>query len=157
MCNANPLQLSILQSINAYKVEDLENFLTRHNFEISCFLKYGINAELLNAISLDLLKKHVNDEKITERELIESGMIQSKVDEIFGEKPFEVICEQCNKTFQTEEARSNYKLFCSICSYNTIPRPLRLIIINKLMITTKELMPLLLENGSIQDTLPLTV
>jgi len=122
MCNANPLQLSILQSINAHKVEDLENFLSRHNFELSCFLKYGINAELLNAISLDLLKKHVNDENITERELIESGMIQSKVDEIFGEKLVEVVCEKCSQTFQTEEAHSNYKLSCSICSA-TPPTP----------------------------------
>ena len=110
MCNANPLQLAILQSINTHRVQDLENFLSLHNFELSCFLKHGINAELLNAISLDLLKKHVNEENITARELLEAGMSQSKVDGIFGEKPVEVVCPQCSKTFQTEEDFSNFNL-----------------------------------------------
>jgi hypothetical protein len=121
MCNANPLQLAILQSINTHRVQDLENFLSLHNFELSCFLKHGINAELLNAISLDLLKKHVNEENITARELLEAGMSQSKVDGIFGEKPVEVVCPQCSKTFQTEEDFSNFKMFCGVC--NNIPQP----------------------------------
>ena len=121
MCNANPLQLAILQSINTHRVQDLENFLSLHNFELSCFLKHGINAELLNAISLDLLKKHVNEENITARKLLEAGMSQSKVDLIFGEKPVEVDCPRCSKTFQTEEDFSNFKMFCGVC--NNIPQP----------------------------------
>ena len=121
MCNASPLQQAILQSINTHKVQDLENFLSLHNFELSCFLKHGINAELLNAINLDLLKKHVNEENITARELLEAGMSQTKVDEIFGEKPIDVVCAQCSKTFQTEEDFTNFKMFCSVC--NNTPTP----------------------------------
>jgi len=122
MCNPKPHHLTLLQSINSYSVNDLEIFLTLHDFELSCFLKHGINANLLNAISLDLLKKHVNEENITARKLLEAGMSQSKVDVIFGEKPVEVVCPRCCKTFQTEEDFSNFKMFCGVC--NNIPQPL---------------------------------
>jgi hypothetical protein len=123
MCNARPNQLSILQSINSHSVIDLENFLNLHQFELSCFLNYGITSEKLNAISVDLLTKHANQENITEQRLLEAGLSQAKVDLIFGMKPETVTCEQCDKSFNSNEDYLGYKQFCSLCSEVPTPPP----------------------------------
>jgi hypothetical protein len=118
MCNANPTQTSILQSINSYTIVDLENFLNLHNFELSCFLKYGINSEKLNGINMELIKKQVSQEGITKERLLDGGMTQTKIDEIFDIIPevIELICPTCEKSFVTEDELNNFKQYCSICS-----------------------------------------
>ena len=111
MCNANPTQTSILQSINSYTIVDLENFLNLHNFELSCFLKYGINSEKLNGINMELIKKQVSQEGITKERLLDGGMTQTKIDEIFDIKPElpGVTCPTCEKNFVTEVELNNFK------------------------------------------------
>ena len=123
MCNANPTQTSILQSINSYTIVDLENFLNLHNFELSCFLKYGINSEKLNGINMELIKKQVSQEGITKERLLDGGMTQTKIDEIFDIKPElpGVTCPTCEKNFVTEVELNNFKHYCSICSVASGP------------------------------------
>ena len=113
MCNANPLQNTILNSINSYSITDLENFLNLHGFELSCFLKFGIQAEKLNSLDIELIKKHVSLENISKDELKESGMTQSKLDEIFG--PIGITCPKCQKNFINEDDFNAYKQYCVIC------------------------------------------
>jgi hypothetical protein len=125
MCNATPTQTPILQSINTYSIGDLENFLNLHNFELSCFLKHGINSEKLNAINMELLKKQVSKEGITKERLLESGMTQTKIDEIFDSTPppIGVTCPACQKTFATEDELNNFKQHCSSCADTTRTGP----------------------------------
>ncbi len=122
MCNATPTQTPILKSINTYSIGDLENFLNLHNFELSCFLKHGINSEKLNAINMELLKKQVSKEGITKERLLESGMTQTKIDEIFDITPPPIgnTCPICDMTFDSQE---NYMLYKKSCSTCFIPPP----------------------------------
>jgi hypothetical protein len=119
MCNASPLQNTILSSINSYSITDLENFLKLHNFELSCFLKFDIQPEKLNSIDIELIKKHVSQENISQEKLKERGMTQAKLDEIFG--PVGVTCPQCQKKFATEDEFNAFKQYCTIC--NDVPPP----------------------------------
>ena len=119
MCNANPHQKVILTSINTHSITDLENFLKLHNFELSCFLKFDIQAEKLNSIDIELIKKHVSQENISQERLKEAGMTQAKLDEIFGSVG--ISCPRCHKKFVSEDEFNAYKQYCTIC--NELPPP----------------------------------
>lgn len=84
MCNATPNQIPILNTINLCSILDIQNFLKLHGFELSCMLRYGINSDKLNALDIDLVKSHVNQEGITQDTLANAGMHRSRIDEIFG-------------------------------------------------------------------------
>jgi hypothetical protein len=119
MCNANQLQTTILNIINTFSKEDLENFLKLHGFELSCFLKFGLQAEKLNSLDIELVKKHVSLENLTKESLHEAGMTQAKLDEIFG--PVGVSCPKCQKNFVNQEDFIAYKQYCTMC--NDVPPP----------------------------------
>lgn len=91
MCNTvNPKNRSILNTINTHPTSAHEDFLIRHGFELSCFIQFGITAEKLNQINLELLKIHVEKEQISKDRLVEAGLHQSKIDEIFEVKGEEI-------------------------------------------------------------------
>jgi len=93
MCNASPQQKAVLNSINSYSVTEINNFIKLHGFELNCLIKYGLSAEKLNEIDIELLKRQTTEEQISETALIGAGMHQSKVNEIFGKQDAPVIDE----------------------------------------------------------------
>jgi hypothetical protein len=83
MCNANPSQKPVLNTINSYSLNEINTFL-RKGFELNCMLKYGINSDKLNALDMEIVKEHVMKESISRDALIDAGMHKSRIDEIFG-------------------------------------------------------------------------
>ena len=123
MCNANPNQKNVLNSINSYSLSDLHNFLNLHSFEVNCFIQYGLNAEKLNSIDLELMKQRVHQEGITSEKLIDAGMTRSRVDEIFGKKEEVIECSTCNRIFHDLQSFESYKKSCEICGKGSNPKP----------------------------------
>lgn len=115
MCNASPNQRNVLNSINSYSLSDLHNFLNLHNFEISCFIQYGLNAEKLNSIDLEVMKQRVHQEGITREKLLEAGLTKFRVDEIFGGIKETIECPTCNKVFNDLNTFEVFKKSCETC------------------------------------------
>lgn len=84
MCNASPQQKAVLNSINSYSVTEINNFIKLHGFELNCLIKFGIKAEKLNEIDIELIKKQVEEENISDTALRTAGMNESRVNEVFG-------------------------------------------------------------------------
>jgi GTPase SAR1 family protein len=123
MCNATPNQKNVLNSINSYSLSDLHNFLNLHNFEINCFIQYGLNAEKLNSIDLEVMKQRVQQEGITREKLLEAGLTKFRVDEIFGVVKETIECPTCNKVFNDLNTFEVFKKSCETCGANTPPPP----------------------------------
>jgi len=123
MCNANPHQQTILISINTYTTDYIVNFLTLHNFELSCMLKYGISPEKLNELDIELIRERVEKENISKEQMLEAGLTRTKIDKIFspgGDDPVSsVSCPICEMTFESQEDYISYKKSCSTC--NVVP------------------------------------
>ena len=119
MCNANPTQKTVLNVINTYSLTDLHNFLNLHNFEVNCFIQYGLNAEKLNAIDLEVMKQRVNQEGITREKLLDAGMTKFRVDEIFGIEKETIECPTCNKVFNDLITLETYKKSCDTCGLSS--------------------------------------
>lgn len=115
MCNANPNQKNVLNSINSYSLSDLHNFLNLHNFEINCFIQYGLNAEKLNSIDLEVMKQRVHQEGITREKLLEAGLTKFRVDEIFGIIKEKIECPTCKKVFNDLNTFETFKKSCETC------------------------------------------
>jgi hypothetical protein len=109
MCNASPIQIFVLNAINSYSVTEINNFIKLHGFELNCLIKYGLRAEKLNEIDIELLKRQVNEEQISETALIGAGMHQSKVYEIFGKLEI-VNTNDKNKLRIIETVRGNEEI-----------------------------------------------
>lgn len=123
MCNADNRQKAVLNSINTFSIQELHNFLNLHNFEINCFIQYGLNAEKLNNIDLELMKQRVHQEGISREKLLDAGMTKSRVDEIFGKEEERIECPKCNKIFSDVQSFESYKAFCDQCGTAPIPEP----------------------------------
>jgi hypothetical protein len=119
MCNANPHQQTILNSINTYTTDYLVNFLTLHNFELSCMLKYGISPEKLNELDIELIRERVEKENISKEQMLEAGLTRTKIDKIFsiggGGPVSSVSCPICEMTFESQENYMSYKQTCFTC------------------------------------------
>jgi hypothetical protein len=116
MCNAKPYQKTILNTINSYKTEDIENFLRLHGFEISCMLQYGIAPEKLNSIDFHLLKSQVLEEGIEQQRLLEAGLSTVNLHKIFQDEIKQSACDSCGLVFNTPSELSSYQVSCPVCT-----------------------------------------
>ncbi len=84
MCNATPQQKAILNSINGYSHKEIDDFLRIHRFQLSCLMQYGLSAEKLNSIDINLLKDKVMEEQITRNRLQEAGFSGNVIASVLG-------------------------------------------------------------------------
>lgn len=116
MCNPSPDKIKFLNNINSYNLTDLHNFLRIHQFELACFIHYGLASDKLNAIDLDLVKERVNMEKLSKEKLLEGGMNQHRIDEIFGVVEPAISCPKCNREFNNAATFEAFKNSCPDCA-----------------------------------------
>jgi len=87
MCNTTSTQLKyILENINTFSFNEINNFVEKEGLELSCLIKYSISPDLLNKLDLDVLKRQIDIESITKEQLLSAGMNEVGINYLFNKQ-----------------------------------------------------------------------
>jgi hypothetical protein len=150
MCNPTPEKRQLLNNINSYSIGDLHNFIQLHNFELSCFIQYGLTSDKLNTLDLNLVKERVSFEHLSKEKLLEGGMSQHRVDEIFGSVIPAISCPKCNKEFNNVDSYEAFKNICNECQ-TTIKQTEQTESSGQTTVTSKLLQRIIERKANVQD------